>query len=191
MLVPVLVIPPAANPVTLVEAKAHLNVDYADDDTLIEGLIASATQHLDGYSGILGRALVTQTWEIRAPYFGNPVRLPLMPVQSVVVEYLDSSGVTTIADAGLYQILTDNLGPYVVLRSGSSWPTISAAHDAVRVVFVTGYGAPAAVPAPIRIAILLMVGHWYANRETVAPQGLAVLPLGADALLAPYRRYSL
>lgn len=37
-------------------------------------------------------------------------------------------------------------------------------------------------------AMLLLIGHWYANREAVA-QSQAELPLGVDALLFRHRRY--
>ena len=59
---PVLVTPPAETPVSRTEAKAHLRVDGTGDDDLIDGLIDAAVAHLDGYTGILGRCMVTQTW---------------------------------------------------------------------------------------------------------------------------------
>ncbi len=45
------------------------------------------------------------------------------------------------------------------------------------------------VPAPIRHAILLMVGHLYGSRDAVTTTAAqpAELPLGVQALLAPYR----
>lgn len=50
-----------------------------------------------------------------------------------------------------------------------------------------GYAADA-VPAPIRHAILLMVGHLYENRMAVtAATHMGAMPLGVDALLSPYR----
>ena len=48
--------------------------------------------------------------------------------------------------------------------------------------------ADSAVPAPIKHAILLMVGHWYANREAVAPGQMHEVPMAVDALIRPYRR---
>lgn len=42
----------------------------------------------------------------------------------------------------------------------------------------------------IEAAMLLLVGHWYANREAVVIDGkTAAVPLGVDALLSPHRHY--
>ena len=38
----------------------------------------------------------------------------------------------------------------------------------------------------INAAVLLIVGHLYANREATAPAGMAELPMGAQWLLQPY-----
>lgn len=42
----------------------------------------------------------------------------------------------------------------------------------------------------IERAMLMLIGHWYRNRETVAASDLAKVPLGFDELLAPERDYS-
>lgn len=53
-----------------------------------------------------------------------------------------------------------------------------------------GY-ADGQVPAPIRHAILLLVGHLYENRMAVtAATAMGAMPLGVDALLSPYRVWS-
>lgn len=44
----------------------------------------------------------------------------------------------------------------------------------------------------VRLAALLIIGHWYANRESVVVGASgAQLPLGFDALLQPYVRYGI
>lgn len=47
------------------------------------------------------------------------------------------------------------------------------------------------VPAPIKAAILLMLGTLYENRETIViGQSAVTLPWAAEALLAPFRIFS-
>jgi hypothetical protein len=64
-LAPVRTVAPALNPVSLDEAKDHVGAaEFDDDDRKLEGYIDAAVAYLDGYSGILGRALITQTWKV-------------------------------------------------------------------------------------------------------------------------------
>ena len=51
---------PALTPVTLIEAKAHLRVDFPDDDALITALISAAAGSLDP----VGRPLVETQWAL-------------------------------------------------------------------------------------------------------------------------------
>lgn len=39
----------------------------------------------------------------------------------------------------------------------------------------------------IKLALMMMVGHWYANREAVSPEQLTPVPFSYRALLEPYR----
>ncbi|WP_454914989.1 head-tail connector protein [Xanthobacter sediminis] len=195
MLAPVRVTAPAAAPVSLGEAKAHLRIDHEDDDLYVTALIDAATAHLDGWSGILGRALVTQTWRQSLAAFpaDGVIRLPLAPVSTVVqITCRDAEGAEQMLDPSAYSgPLADGLGPYVRLAPGPR-PATARRDDAVSVDFIAGYGGPADVPPAIRHAILLLVGHWYAVREPVNIGNITSnLDFSVTALLAPYRRISI
>jgi uncharacterized phiE125 gp8 family phage protein len=75
----------------------------------------------------------------------------------------------------------------IVLAYAKSWPVARDVPDAVTVDFTCGYGDPDAVPAPIKSAILLLVGTLYANRESVAPVEMRTIPHNVEWLLGPYR----
>lgn len=187
---PTLVTPPAEMPVSLAEAKAHLRKDDADEDGLIGGLIAAAVAHLDGSTGVLGRCLIEQTW--RQDLDGWPcdgaVRIPLLPVQSATVEYVVPDGTPIALPTDQFDLVTDARGGSLRRPEGVTWPQIATRPDAVRVTFVAGYGDAAAVPQAIKHAILLLVGHWFENREAVQiGQAPMELPLAVDALVRPYR----
>lgn len=187
---PVLVTPPASLPVTVDEAKLHLRVDGDEENTLIEGLIAAAVSHLDGWTGILGRALVEQTWRQDFDSFGCSMRLALGPVSEIVsITWRNEAGqVATVASSN-YALVTDGIGPRVYWDAAFSSPSGLYEQGAVSVTYRAGY-AVEDVPAAIKVAILLMIGHWHMNRETVAEGSFNELPFAANALLAPFRRMS-
>lgn len=185
--IPVRTVAPAEDPVTLTEAKAHLRVDGTGEDALIGALISAATQELDGWTGILGRALVTQTWAQGFDAFADKLRLPMPAATIVSVTYVDTNGDTQTLAANQYELRQDALGSYVERAFDVSWPNIRSHPEAVRVKFTCGTSA-ANVPAPLKAAILLRIGDLYANREAVGMrEGVAVNPT-IQALVAPYRR---
>ena len=172
----VLVVPPAATPITLSEAKAQARVTHDDEDLLIQHYIDAATAWLDGPSGVLGRCLVTQTWRAELAAVTGPIRLPFP-------DTVISSAVFTDAEGGelIHAFELQDKRPLLRLRSGLGRPAA--------ITFTAGYGAPAHVPAAIRQAMLLLVTQWYEHRQ-VTGTGTA-LPFAVEALLAPYRRIRL
>lgn len=91
--------------------------------------------------------------------------------------------------ASEYVVDTSNLGS-IYPAYGVCWPSVRCQPNAITVRFVAGHGLnPGGIPEPLRQAILLMVGHWYESREAVTASAMSELPLGASALIAPYRIY--
>ena len=183
-----LVTPPAALPVTLAEAKQHLRVDHSDDDAKINALISAAVSYLDARSGVLGRCIVTQTWELQLDEFPDEeIEIALGPVQSVTsVHYTDQDGVTQVIASSEYDV--DIVSLVARVLPVTSWPQAKAEANAVHVRFVAGTSA-ASVPQAIKQAILLLVSHWYEERSTVNVGNISsVLPFTVEALLTPFRR---
>lgn len=196
MLAPVRVLAPSGTPISLAEAKAHLRVDHADDDAYVSALIDAATAWLDGWSGVLGRALRSQRWRQDFGCFPGCARgrLALLPTDAIVsITYFDRDNAQqTLASEVYAGPLVDEIGAYFALNAGQSWPDTYSRADAVSVTYSAGYGAASDVPAPIRQAMLLLVGHWYAVREAVNVGNIvSPIPFAVDALLAPYRRIGL
>jgi len=190
MLAPVRITPPSMLPVSLAEAKAHLRVDHDDDDVVIEAYIAAAVDHLDGWTGILGRCLVEQTWRQDYAAVCRVLQLPLGPVTEVVsVSFEDTAGATVTVDPADYDLIVDAGG-----RACVEFATGVLMSGPVRITYKAGYpnttddALASTVPPAIKVAIMLMVGNWYEHREAVSDKGFAELPFGASVLLAPYRR---
>ncbi|MFQ6553400.1 phage head-tail connector protein [Aestuariibius insulae] len=184
MLVPQLVTPPAELPVSLEMAKEQAEIDFDDRDALIQAFIGAATAHLDGYSGILGRCLVSQEWRQDFACWGT-LRLPFPDVSSVEVSYIDAAGVRQTIDTADYQIAAEPGGP-VVRFVRRSYPAVFYDDVApISVTFQAGYGTAEDVPWSLRVAILQHAAAMFEYRESLADR---IEPTGVyEMLIAPYR----
>lgn len=170
MLRPVLVDPPSDSEaiVPLALLKSHLRIDHSHEDTLLQSMIDSAVATLDGPSGDLNIAMVSQTWEVSYPYWPTEFRLPLFPVQSITsLKYYNTLNVLTTWDASNYSLHSDALGSYVRYAYNVQPPSLYVDRDDnVKLQFVAGYGTASDVPAPLKSAVLLLAADLYANRES-------------------------
>lgn len=181
-----LVTPPAEDVLTLAEVKSHLRVESSDEDGLISSLLASATERFDAQHGILGRALVTQTWQMTGSAFGSQWRLSPVPVQSIAsVTYLDADEVSQTLATTSYRLVKDN--QTATVHWLSDLPGVADHHEAITVQFVAGYGGAISVPDGIKQAILLLVGHWYEHRQIVAYGSHSPIAMALDAQTQLYR----
>lgn len=188
---PVRVTGPAIDVITATEVKTWARIDGTDDDTLVEALIDAAISHVDGYSGILGRCMISQTWRKDFRYWKPYFYLPFPDVTAIAsVKYFDKDNVEQTVSASLYQLIESDNEALVRFSDDFSEPGLYDDRlDAIKVQFVAGYGASASdVPEAIRTAIKMICAQWYENREASSPQSFQELPNGAQALLRPYRR---
>jgi len=180
---------PTVEPVSLTEAKVHLRVDITDDDSLIAALIVAARQYVEV---LTRRQLITATWDLVLDTWpdGDTILVPLPPLQSVTsITYKDSADTVYTMPAMDYIVDTAEEPGRIVLAYGKTWPsTILYPVGAITIRFTAGYGDALAVPQAIKQAILLLVGHWYENREaTIGGTMQHELPFAVEALLWPYR----
>lgn len=96
---------PSALPISVAEAKAQMRVEGNDEDTIIERLINAAVAFVD-VQGVLGFAMITQTWGQWVGPNPGTVMLSLGPVQSVsAIKYYDINGTlqtATLADFNVF-----------------------------------------------------------------------------------------
>lgn len=182
-----LITPPADEPVSLADAKAHLRVEDTGDDALITALIVAARREAEHRTG---RALVTQTWKLTLDAFPDgKIELPRPPLASVSsIAYTDADGAPQTVDAGDYQVVIDELIGYVQPAYGKAWPSARQVPGTIAVTFVAGYGAAAAVPQTVKQWMLLQVGAMYENRAAAGDRQAYQLPF-ADGLLDSARVY--
>lgn len=180
---------PLATVVTRDDAKLQATIDFADDDALIDGIIAAASDYYEARNGILGRALVTQTWKLTLPSApsGDKLHLPYPPVQSVASVTYQSGGEQTFA-AENYRLIGDDSGAFIELVDGASWPSTERRSDALSVTFVAGYGDTGAdVPERIRHSVRLLAAYWYTHRDAAEADAPKDIAMGVQSLALPMR----
>lgn len=185
---------PSNEPVTLSEAKTHQRVDQDAEDDLIKSYITAARQRAEKFTN---RVFVTQTWQIYFDRFPETdrIRLPLPPLQSIThVKYTNEDDSTSTFDSSKYRV-NDKTNPgQIVLKNDENWPNPTKelkSVNAVEIKFDAGYGAVSDVPATIKNAIKLIVGHLYEHREeVVVGTNVMKIPLTAKTLLGTEKVYT-
>lgn len=183
-----LITPPGEPLLNVVEVRAHLAIDGEQDDAFLTSAIRAATAHLDGVDGILGRALVTATYELTLTAFPGSIDLPLPPLASVTsIIYRDPAGASITLPSSSYRVA--GVGGFGAVVPVASWPGTAAREDAVTVRFVAGYGNAMAVPEAIRQAAKAITGSLYLQREAtyIGPASVRSVPEVARALLASFK----
>lgn len=188
-----LVTAPAVEPLTLAEAKLYLRVDSTTENSLITGKIVAARQWVETYTR---RALITQTWDFRYRYFMDirePLILPKAPLQSVTsITYLDEDGVSQTLASSNYTVRTLSGATagrgYIELNDDVSLPSLYT--DAIAPVVVRavcGYGVAVDVPDGIKMAIYLMLGDLYEQRQETMTTVSSKTKTSIKLLMGPYR----
>lgn len=181
----IVVTPPSEEPVTLAEARDYCELIGTAHDTLLTSLIAGARKHIEQR---LNRALITQTRALRIDAFPcGPIIIREGLLQSLTsVEYVDVNGnPQTFTD---YQLDQHSDPPRISPAYGYAWPATRCQMDAVTVTYVCGYGAAAAVPEDIRIALLMIVADVIDNRAASVDR--AVENPAVRYFLDPYVSYT-
>lgn len=183
-----LITAPTAEPLGLDETKRHLRLTANDFDAEITTLITAARQSAETETR---RALLTQTWDLYRdnwPRGAEPIKLPFGQLQSVTsVNYTDENGSAQAWGTSNYIVSTNREPALIGLAYNVTWPTIRYVADTIRIRFVAGWTAAASVPAPIRQAMLLMIGHWFEQKTAVNVGNIVnEMPLGAKHLLGQY-----
>lgn len=201
----------ASEPVTPAEAKAYCRVDLSDEDTLITSLISAARRRVEKETGL---ALMTQTWvavfdgwpgadngardalgdwwdgvkegPISAIVPDGVILIDKRPFASVTsIKTLDDNGVLAIVDSAIYFTQVSDWRGRIMLKSGQTWPTTTlAARGGVEITFTAGFSA---VPDDLKTAVLMLIKHWYDNREPAADGSVAKLPNHVDSIMSAWR----
>lgn len=170
---------PASEPVTLEEARLHVRADGTLDDASLTDAIKAAREFAEA---VTGKRYVTQTLIYNLDAFPEwEIQLPEPPLASITsIKYYDEDNIQRTLASTKYRIVASRNA--VEPEVDEEWPDVYDKGDSVEITYVVGTAA-SAVPFRIKRGILLLVGHWYANREEVIIGTTATqIPAGAEKL---------
>ncbi len=163
---------PAAEPVSLGQAKAFLRLEHDAEDALVAGLIVAAREQVER---LTRRVLVAQRWRlaVAVPDDGAPIPLRPRPVQQIEAVRARRGGGLEALAAEQYQF--DWAGERLLLSAG-------AGARFVEIDLACGYGDPEDVPESLRLAVERLVADAFERRS-----GADGPPADVSDLVAPYR----
>lgn len=160
-----------AEPLTVDEVKAFLNLTSNEDNGLLETFIQSAREWAEKTTGrVLLSQTVKQYWDKWPP---GPWCLGLGPVSAVTsISYKDENGATQTWAAANYTVDAVSIPARIYPTEDVEYPDLGQYPNAVWVTFAVGYANPAAVPADAKTAMLQKIAFLYENREDIPINGV-------------------
>jgi uncharacterized phiE125 gp8 family phage protein len=168
--------------VTLDEAKAHLEYADTDRDAYIQSLLMVATETLDGPNSLTGICFVPQIWKVQ---FSEPPKQPAMlpfglPASVTAADVILANGDPDEVAAEDFRLLPS--GERTLLTAGLvEWPELSS--DVPYPISLTVTLDGRTIPATIKQAALLLVSHWFENREPASEKTMSEVPLSVSMLV--------
>lgn len=168
--------------VTLEEAYTHLRVASGSEDAYLTSLIEAATAFIEGPTGA-GVAVLPAQWQLSLDGLPRCIDIDLCPVQTI--DSITVDGVEVPEESYDYDV--DSIPARIV---GSYAPRAYIGPGKVKVLFTAGF---ATIPADLKAAALLIIGHLYENREGAIAGGTSMevkeVPLGIRSIIDRYRAY--
>lgn len=202
---------PAGLAVKLADAKKHLRIDHDDDDDWLKLFLPVAIEFIEGETNLF---LAPVTVQYRMPdWYGAgarehagawSIRLPAAPVRDVErVSYLDKASAEQELAAELWRWeRVDRHGKAdLTYDAGFGRPELQAnRRDVVFITFAAGFDLPdqsgsgddpaLQLPALATAGVLLLIGHWFENREETTAGALSRLAPGVGSICDKLMSYT-
>ena len=160
-----LVTAPESEPVTLAQAKEHLNVDHTDSDDYITRILKAARQYVEKRSGY---QCMSASWALYLDEFPSSavIYIEKKPVTAISkVEYYATDDATEYTELSSSDYHTDIISGPARVKIEDTPSSVGDKLNAVKVSFTAGHSSADDVPENLKQAILVLLGHLYENRQ--------------------------
>jgi len=167
-----LVTGPTVEPLTLSEAKKQLEISTSD--TTHDVQLAQAIQEArEQWESDTDTVCCYQTWRVRLVTLVDRLALPKRPVNSITsITYFDGNNASQTLSSALYQLHINEFR----IAYQATLPATSARWDAWTINYRCGYSQDATlVPAIAKRAMLLLVGHYFENRDMLMSDAIQTM----------------
>ena len=177
--------PASSSPVTLAEQKLFSRIDGSLEDTLLQTLIDAATTMCEKY---IGGCFLTRNWEqseddFLSYYESWPIAyrklfgygefgfiIKNIQVSAIsALKMYDINDNETIISNTLYRLdrANSNQNARLIFKSGTTVGLNLRQFTQYKLEYTAGYANAAAVPAQLKLGIMMTAHNWYENRETI------------------------
>ena len=164
---------PAAEPVSLAEAKLAARVDDAAFDSLIPGLLTAARQAAEH---LTGRRFGEQTWRVSLVDWPTPTdELPVNGPTAVKTSYWDGAAWSAPAMLDAACWAAEGRGTVIAAPGTGAWPALGNRPVGPRVRIEITAGGPA--DEQVRLYIKAVVAHWLNHPEAAQAGAMTPNPL--------------
>lgn len=182
-------------PVSVEDLAEDLRLDTDEFDATLERMERGAAAFLEKRTGFV---LIPGLYQVDLDcWWTGPIQImrgPLRDLQSIT--YLDSAGDSVTADLAHFYVDEPDARSFTV-RSLSTFdrPQLWAEVKRIRLTFTAGFRLPDESEGPpemedgLRTCLIMLVGHYYQNRELFAAGKLESIETSGRDLLGAYRQF--
>tara|TARA_R110002020_G_scaffold290954_4_gene506364 strand:+ start:585 stop:1178 length:594 start_codon:yes stop_codon:yes gene_type:complete len=175
---------PSVEPITVEDARLHLDLDDNYYDSQLSQLITVARKRVEQDSR---RSLISQTRILSMETFPSSgvIELPTAPIISVTsVSYVDTNDVVQTFSSSKYSVDANNTPSRIVINDGEDFPTVRGHYDDIKVTYVAGYGTSRSdVDEVAKFAMKMLISHLFNSPSVTAHGTVNIVPLGYDSLV--------